>query len=75
MPTSAKWAFVTKPHVGGIYSVYRALRAGRSRRGIDLRWLGIGADAAREPPEVWPPESTDPAARLGNSLTRHDRFR
>ena len=42
-----KLAFLVTPNAGGVYSVYRNLRAGMARRGVELRWVGAGPASAR----------------------------
>ena len=82
MPHGATWAFVMTPHLGGIYSVYRALREGLSRHGIGLRWVGVGPAAARgvrqpawahelEHGTVVAPEEGLTDAAAGAALVRH----
>ena len=39
------FAFLTYPHLGGIYTVYRSLRAGLEDHGIGLKWAGVGPEA------------------------------
>lgn len=47
MAHGTTWAFVMMPHLGGIYSVYRALRTGLLRHDVDLKWVGIGPGSTR----------------------------
>lgn len=35
------------PHTGGTYSVFKNLRLGLLKHGIELRWIGIGAEQAK----------------------------
>ncbi len=42
-----KWAYMGIPHTGGTYSVFRGLRHGLLAHGIELHWIGVGADDAR----------------------------
>lgn len=40
-----KFAYFVVPHLGGTYTLFRNLRDGLARFGIELRWLGCGAAA------------------------------
>lgn len=42
-----KWAYMGIPHTGGTYSVFKNLREGLLPKGVELRWIGIGAEHAR----------------------------
>ncbi|WP_207482569.1 glycosyltransferase family 4 protein [Arenibaculum pallidiluteum] len=42
-----KLAYLAFPHIGGTFTVYRHLRAGLCKAGIDLRWVGRGEEARR----------------------------
>jgi glycosyltransferase involved in cell wall biosynthesis len=42
-----KFAYLSFPHLGGTFTVYRHLRAGLAAAGIDVRWLGAGILAHR----------------------------
>jgi len=44
--TTAKYAFLGAPYLGGVYTVYRSLRTGLARRGVEVRWVGGGRHAA-----------------------------
>ena len=35
------------PHTGGTYSVFKNLRAGLLPHGVELRWIGVGAEQAK----------------------------
>jgi len=52
-----KFAYFVFPHTGGTYSVFRNLRSGLLKYGIDLHWLGVG-EAARNAAEsaLWASE-------------------
>lgn len=42
------------PHIGGTYTVFRHLRPALAERGVDLRWIGVGArQAARFRADEW----------------------
>ncbi|MGB7293162.1 MAG: glycosyltransferase family 4 protein [Thermodesulfobacteriota bacterium] len=41
-----KFGFFGIPHTGGTYTVYKHLRDGLSKKGIDVRWIGVGPEAA-----------------------------
>lgn len=43
---SRRWAFLVRPHLGGTWSAYAALRQGLARHGVELRWVGLGEEAA-----------------------------
>ena len=36
-----RYAFLATPIEGGVFSVYRNLRAGMAARGAELRWAGV----------------------------------
>jgi glycosyltransferase involved in cell wall biosynthesis len=40
-----KLAFLGHPHIGGTYTVFRLLLSALAPSGIELRWLGTGAEA------------------------------
>ncbi len=42
-----QWAYMGIPHTGGTYSVFKNLREGLLPHGIELRWVGVGAEQAR----------------------------
>ncbi|MDX6752571.1 glycosyltransferase family 4 protein [Geminicoccaceae bacterium 1502E] len=76
-----RFAYFGIPHIGGTHTVYRSLRAGLQRHGIEVRWLGVGppATAALADP-AWKEdrdhgeavEVTDgDEAALGRAMTRH----
>jgi glycosyltransferase involved in cell wall biosynthesis len=42
-----KFGYFGFPHIGGTYSVYRQLRGGLAGMGVELVWIGTGANAHR----------------------------
>jgi glycosyltransferase involved in cell wall biosynthesis len=42
-----KIAYFGIPHLGGTYTVYRALRDGIGPLGVEVRWLGVGPQALK----------------------------
>ena len=41
-----RFAYLGFPHLGGTFTVYRHLRDGLARAGVEVRWLCIGAERA-----------------------------
>ncbi|WP_157817406.1 glycosyltransferase family 4 protein [Candidatus Thiodictyon syntrophicum] len=42
-----RYAFLTTPHLGGTYRVFQTLRGGLASRGVEVRWVAVGAQSAR----------------------------
>lgn len=40
-----KFAYFVTPHIGGTYTVYKAVHAALAEKGIVVRWLGVGPSA------------------------------
>lgn len=77
-------AYFAYPHLGGTFSVFRHLRRGLAYHGVDVRWVGLGADAQRSAADpMWAAEqatglvveagddSRGQAAALVREIERH----
>ena len=67
-----RFGFFVTPHVGGPFSVYRQLRSGLDRYGVELRWIGP-ADRELISDQKWADEFTKGVAI--ESRAAHDQRR
>jgi glycosyltransferase involved in cell wall biosynthesis len=75
-----RYAFIGAPYLGGVYTVYRSLRASLAEHEVEVRWVGTGEQALRVMVEpAWACEQGngeaihEPASEVaeGAALCRH----